>query len=156
MSDNLDRIGSVDPDNPHIHWIDLDDPEDQEIAEIIAELSGKEDEGFEDGFDEQESVNWQPLVPKYLWEFGDVFSKKKSERMPLRKPYNHAIEFEEGASLPKAAKLYPLSPMEKNSLDQWIEEELRKGYIRKSKSPIAAPVFFVKKKDGSLRLVQDY
>ena len=66
--------------------------------------------------------------------------------MPKRKPYDHAINFEEEASLPKPAKLYPLSPKEKTSLDEWITEELRKGYIQKSKSPIAAPVFFVKKK----------
>ena len=76
--------------------------------------------------------------------------------MLKRKPYDHAINFEEEASLPKPAKLYPLSPKEKTSLDEWITEELQKGYIQKSKSPIAAPVFFVKKKHGTLRLVQDY
>jgi hypothetical protein len=96
------------------------------------------------------------LVPSHLWDFGDVFSKKKSKRMPSRKTYDHAIGFNDGAVLPKPAKLYPMSPLEKNSLDTWIEEELAKGYIRKSKSLVAAPVFFVKKKEGTLRLVQDY
>jgi hypothetical protein len=91
-----------------------------------------------------------------LWDFGDVFSKKKSKRMPSRKTYDHAIEFNNGAVFPKPAKLYPMSPLEKNSLDTWIEEDLAKGYIRKSKSPVAAPVFFVKKKKGTLCLVQDY
>ena len=41
-------------------------------------------------------------------------------------------------------------------MDEWIDEMLGKGYIRESKSPAAAPVFFIKKKDGSLRLVVDY
>jgi len=41
-------------------------------------------------------------------------------------------------------------------LDAFLEENRRTGRIRPSKSPIAAPVFFIKKKDGSLRLVQDY
>ena len=41
-------------------------------------------------------------------------------------------------------------------MDEWIDEQLAKGYIRESKSPAAAPVFFIKKKDGSLRLVVDY
>jgi len=41
-------------------------------------------------------------------------------------------------------------------LDAFLEENLHTGRIRPSKSPIAAPVFFIKKKDGSLRLVQDY
>ena len=59
--------------------------------------------------------------------------------------------------LPKPAKVYPLSLAERNSLDTWIDEELRKGYIRPSTSPIAAPFFFVKKHDdGSLRPIMDY
>ena len=76
--------------------------------------------------------------------------------MPERKVYDHGIDFVEGASLPKPAEIYPLSPSEGNSLDQWIDEELRKGYIQPSKSPVAAPFFFVKKHDGSLRPVMDY
>lgn len=58
--------------------------------------------------------------------------------------------------LPKPAKVYPLSLKERNSLDEWIDEELRKGYIRPSQSPIAAPFFFVKKHDEGLRPCMDY
>jgi len=46
--------------------------------------------------------------------------------------------------------------MEQKELDSFLEENLRTGQIHPSKSPMAAPVFFIKKKDGSLRLVQDY
>jgi hypothetical protein len=42
------------------------------------------------------------------------------------------------------------------SLDKWIKEEVNKGYICPSKSPQASPFFFIKKKDGKLRPVQDY
>jgi len=49
--------------------------------------------------------------------------------MPIWKPYDHAIDFVEGAMLPKPAKVYPLSLVERNSLDIWIDKELRKGYI---------------------------
>ena len=49
-----------------------------------------------------------------------------------------------------------MSPKEQVALDEFLEENLRKGYIRQSKSPAAAPVFFIKKKDGTLRLVVDY
>ena len=87
---------------------------------------------------------------EWLYEYGNMFSKHKSERMPLQKPYDHAIDFMEGAKLPKPAKVFLLSLAERNSLDSWIDEELRKGYIRPSTSPIAAPFFFVKKHDGSL------
>jgi len=76
--------------------------------------------------------------------------------MPLRKPYDHAIDFEEGAKLPKPAKVYLLSLAERNSLDSWIDEKLRKGYIQPSTSLIAAPFFFVKKHDESLQPVMDY
>jgi len=76
--------------------------------------------------------------------------------MPLWKPYDHAIDFMEGVKLPKPAKVYLLSLAERNSLDTWINEELRKGYIHPSTSPIAALFFFVKKHNGSLRPVIDY
>jgi len=46
--------------------------------------------------------------------------------------------------------------VEQKELDAFLEENLRTGQIRPSKSPMAALVFFIKKKDGSLRLVQDY
>jgi len=70
--------------------------------------------------------------------------------MPLQKLYDHAIDFMEGAKLPKPAKVYLLSLAERNSLDTWIDEELRKGYIHLSISLIAALFFFVKKHDRSL------
>jgi len=76
--------------------------------------------------------------------------------MPLWKPYDHAIEFEKDIILPKPAKVYLLSVSERSSLDLWIDEELRKGYIQPSTSLIAVPFFFVKKHDGSLRPVMDY
>ena len=53
-------------------------------------------------------------------------------------------------------RVLTLSLAERNSLDTWINEELRKGYIHLSTSPIAASFFFVKKHDGSLQPVIDY
>lgn len=50
-----------------------------------------------------------------------------------------------------------MSPIEQEKLDEFLEENLRKGYIRPSKSPQASPFFFVSKKDiGGLRPTQDY
>jgi transposase InsO family protein len=49
-----------------------------------------------------------------------------------------------------------LSPKEALAMDQYISESLTKGFIRPSHSPVAAPCFFVAKKDGTLRPVQDY
>ena len=72
---------------------------------------------------------WESLIPEHYHDFGDVFSKKASERMPTRKPYDHAIELVDGATLPPPAKNYSLSHQERNSLDEWIKENLQKGYI---------------------------
>ena len=79
-----------------------------------------------------------------------MFSKNKSERIPIWKLYNHAIDFVEDTMLPKLAKVYPLSLVERNSLNMWINKELRKRYIQPSTSLIAALFFFVKKHNGSL------
>jgi len=46
--------------------------------------------------------------------------------------------------------------LELQALRQWIDENLSKGFIRASSSPAGAPILFVKKKDGSLRLCVDY
>jgi len=81
-------------------------------------------------------------MPEWLHEYKNVFSKHKSERMPLWKPYDYAINFMEGTKLSKPTKVYPLSLVKRNSLDTWINEELRKGYIHPSTSLIVAPFFF--------------
>jgi len=49
-----------------------------------------------------------------------------------------------------------LAPTEQKELDKFLKENLETGQIRPSKSLMASPVFFIKKKDGTLRLVQDY
>ena len=49
-----------------------------------------------------------------------------------------------------------MAPDEQKQLDEFLEENLRTGRIQPSKSPMASPVFFIKKKGGDLRLVQDY
>ena len=56
----------------------------------------------------------------------------------------------------KKGKVYPLSREEREEVHKFIKEQLRKGYIRPSKSPQTAPVFFVGKKDRKKRMVQDY
>ena len=53
-------------------------------------------------------------------------------------------------------KIYPLNPQEQKELDEFLKEQLETGRIRSSKSLMASPFFFVNKKDGKLRPVQDY
>jgi len=75
--------------------------------------------------------------------------------MPTRKIWDHAINTKEEFVLRKG-KVYPLSREEREEVREFIQEQLRKGYIRPLKSPQMAPVFFIGKKDGKKRMVQDY
>ena len=84
-----------------------------------------------------------------------MFGKKQSERMPTRKVWDYAIEVKEGF-VPRKGKVYPLSRDEREEVRKFIKKQLRKGHICLSKSPQIAPVFFVGKKDGKKRMVQDY
>jgi len=69
--------------------------------------------------------------------------------------YDLKIEIEDGAK-PPLGPIYPLSESELVALREFIDEHLAMGFIRSSKSPFGAPVLFVKKKDGSLRLCVDF
>ena len=95
------------------------------------------------------------LVPKQFHKWIKVFGKKASERMPTRKMWDHTIELKERFVLRKG-KVYPLSREERGEVHKFINEQLRKDYIRPSKSPQMAPVFCMGKKDGKKRMVQDY
>ena len=95
------------------------------------------------------------LVPENFHQWIKVFGKKQSERMLTRKVWNHAIEVKEGF-VPRKRKVYSLSKEESEEVREFIKEQLRKGYIRLSKSPQMVPVFFVGKNDGKKQMVQDY
>jgi hypothetical protein len=94
-------------------------------------------------------------IPDYVKIFGQVFSEAGFAKFPNHKPWDHAIKLISGAQ-PKGCKVYPISVTEQWELDHFLMENLETNHIRPSKSPMASPVFFIKKKDGSLRLVQDY
>ena len=95
------------------------------------------------------------VFSKEYHKFLKVFSKGKSECMPLRKPWDHAIDLKDMFQ-PKKGHIIPLSPMEQEEVPALIDDQLDKGYIWPSKSEQTSPVFFVPKKDGKKRMVQDY
>jgi len=84
-----------------------------------------------------------------------VFGKVESERIPTRKVWDHAIDLKKMFKLWKE-RIYPLSKNEREEVQNFMKDQLRKGYIRPSKSPQTSPVFFVGKKDGSKQIVMDY
>jgi site-specific DNA-cytosine methylase len=115
---------------------------------IAMELAIEENSKKQDKTDEQ-------LVPAEYHEYLDIFSEEKAHRFPGSRPWDHKIEMKEGFE-PKSFKNYNLTPAEQLKLDKFLKENLEKGYIRPSQSPMASPFFFVSKKDGKLRPCQDY
>jgi hypothetical protein len=105
---------------------------------------------------EGQAIRTLEEIPGHYKEYLDVFSKAKSNRMPQHKDWDLEITIKEGKELPEPRKAFPMSPKEYEVLKEFINQELKLGRIRPSKSKTAAPVFFVKKKDGTLRFVQDY
>ena len=85
----------------------------------------------------------------------DMLEKQMFDELPPWRPWDHAIELVEGAKA-LDCKIYPLSKEEQTQLEEFLKENLETNQIRPSKSPMASPFFFVKKKDGKLRPVQDY
>ena len=84
-----------------------------------------------------------------------LFNKKKSEQFPPARTWDHKIEIKPTFE-PKAFKLYKLFFAEIKKQENFVEENLQKGYIKHSKSPMVLPFFFVAKKNRKLQLCQDY
>ncbi|KAA0042191.1 DNA/RNA polymerases superfamily protein [Cucumis melo var. makuwa] len=92
----------------------------------------------------------EPVVRDYP----DVFPKELP-RLPPYREIDFAIELEPSTvSISKAS--YRMTPAELKELKVQLQELLDKGFIRPSVSPWGAPVLFVKKKDGLMRLCIDY
>ena len=94
-------------------------------------------------------------IPKEFHDFLDVFSEEKAAYFPESRPWDHKIELKDTFT-PKSFKMYNLTPQEQIELDKFLKENLDKGYILPSQSPMGSPFFFVDKKDGKLRPCQDY
>ncbi|XP_054830489.1 erythroblast NAD(P)(+)--arginine ADP-ribosyltransferase-like [Eublepharis macularius] len=89
-----------------------------------------------------------------LLEYRDMaqaFSEEEADSLPPYRNTDCAIELIPGERLPKG-KLYTMSPAERQELRKFIDKNLERGFIRPASSLHAAPVLFVKKKDGGLRL----
>ncbi|GJE91118.1 hypothetical protein PsYK624_072670 [Phanerochaete sordida] len=99
---------------------------------------------------------FKELVPKEYHQHKKVFSEEESQRLPKHQPWDHAIDLAPDAPPLIKSKVYPMSPIETEELKRFLEDALAKGYVVPSKSPMVSPVFFIKKKDGKLRFVQDY
>ena len=94
-------------------------------------------------------------LPEEYHNFVDVFSKSKAGKLADHRPYDLKITLDEG-TIPPFGPIYSLSREELAALCKFIDENLATGFIRPSRSPCGAPVLFIQKKDGSLRLCIDF
>jgi hypothetical protein len=95
------------------------------------------------------------IVLTSLHSYADVFSEMAFDSLPECCKWDHTIELEHEPS-PGFCKVSLMTLTEQTEMDAFLEEALATGCIRQSKSPLRAPVFFIKKKDGKLHFVQDY
>ena len=75
--------------------------------------------------------------------------------MPTKKLWDYTIDLKKGFAL-KKGKVYLLSREEREEVHKFIQIQLKKRYIKPLKLSQMAPVFFIEKKDGKKRIVQNY
>ena len=88
---------------------------------------------------------WKPLFQE----------EENSNALPKHQPWDHEIRLEPGKQ-PTFGPIYALSEKELKTLREYLDENLARGFIRKSESPIGYLILFAPKKDGSLRLCVNY
>lgn len=147
------------------HWEKLGRPDDPVEASFMnlfaADCAALTTEDFQKFHDKLTlpkitKAELYKLVPPRYHHLIDVWDPKEADTVPISKPgVDHEIRLIDGATAPHQ-RAYGLSRNEMIALKAYIQEELRKGFIRESTSPYAAPVLVVKKPGGGLRICIDY
>ena len=96
------------------------------------------------------------MLPVQYLEYRDVFSEELANHFPPSQLEDHRIQIKEGAPEDLKIKVYLLTRMEKDTVKKYLRENKERGFIEKSNSPWASPMFFIKKADKGLRPVVDY
>ena len=129
-------------------------PGEGDYADVQAVCLGNEPTPLTGEGDGETPANRQGIPPE-LQEYRDVFNAENAGTIPCTKETDHSIDIKKGETVP-FGPIYPLSRAELATLREYLEENLKNGRIRHSKSPAGAPILFVPKKDGTLRLCVDY
>jgi hypothetical protein len=102
---------------------------------------------------------WTPTdaeIPVEYQRHAIVFSETAAHRFPPSRPEDHAIQLKPDTPDMIKCKTYPLTKPEMDAAKKFLDENQALGYIKPTNSPYSSPFFFIKKKDGTLRPVQDY
>ena len=105
----------------------------------------------DEGTTEAERIQLKALIERHRLLFPD----KLPDELPPHRDTVHGIDLVPGAEPPYRPPIrIPLNQLPE--LERQIRELIRTGRLRPSLSPFGAPVFFVQKKDGSMRMVCDW
>lgn len=127
-----------------------------EIEELyLVHLRGTEASAAPQPTTSSVSVNGlDKAVKKLLDDYQDVFRDKLPPELPPLREVEHVIET--GDAAPVRRPPFKMSPLELDELQRQLKDLLDKGFIQPSSSPWGAPVLFVRKKGGALRMCIDY
>ena len=121
-------------------WVEqIADTESEQTQNLSIQVEGERKEQVKDLFE----------------NFKDCFPDHLPARLPPLRAVNYEIDLDPGSS-PPSCPAYRMSKPEIEELERQLGELLKNEFIQPSKSPYGAPVFFIKKKDGSLPLVCDW
>lgn len=110
-------------------------------------------------YQRKEHLRQEERLKNIPWEYEcfkkTLFAEELETGLPEYSQWDHEISIIEGGE-PDFYKLYNLTEPQLQTLREYIDDMLAKGYIRLSTSSAGYPVMFVPKKNGKLRLVVDY
>src|SRR5438270_7750427 len=89
-------------------------------------------------------------LPEEIKEYANVFIERPIGQLLTRKPWDHYIDLKEGF-VPQKGRIIPLPAEDVQKIKEFIEENVKKGFIRPSKSSQMALIFFILKKDTTER-----
>lgn len=132
--------------------------EEQQFIANMTVNRGKQEEKIEQ--EEEKEIprgqQAQGLYERLIKEFDDVFPKELPSGLPpKREKLEHEIKLKDHRQ-PPYRRPYKMGPKEMEILKETIDEMMKKGFIQRSQSRYGAPVLFVPKKDGGMRMVIDY
>ena len=96
------------------------------------------------------------VVPECYHEFLDVFSKEASDKVSPHSKYDHKIELVNGGKDHGQAALRGMSKLQLEFVKNFLEENLKKGFIEASRAPYLSPILLAKKPGGRIRFCVDY
>jgi Reverse transcriptase (RNA-dependent DNA polymerase) len=95
-------------------------------------------------------------IPDKYKRHAAVFSEEGAKRFPPERPEDMEIKLKEGAPKVINCSMFNLAAEESQAMKDFLNENLKKGYISQSNSPWSTPAFFIKKTGGRFRPIFNY